>query len=155
MSNTASRMYAARTAVGAAVPLAANVAKTVVAMKGSPADTFCLRRWRVSFNSVTATDLPAQVEVGIITTLGTLTAMAPVQMTGSSIASAGSAGTNATVEPTFDRIFEVLYVPVQQGIYEIIFPLGEEPQCDPGQGMAIRVTAPQAANCHASLFYIE
>jgi len=46
-------------------------------------------------------------------------------------------------------------VPVQNGLYELYYPLGEEPSCDASQGFGIRVTAPQAQNCYATLVYGE
>lgn len=159
MASTGSRMYVVRSGSSAtnstAVSVSAATVKTVVAVLGTSADTICLKKVRISFNSVTATDAPALVEVGIITAAGTSTAFTPVQIVGSTLASSAAAGYNHTVEPTYNRIFESTYVPVNNGLYEWSYSLGEEPQCDPSQGLAIRVTAPQAQSVYATLTYAE
>lgn len=159
MASTSERIYVVRSGTSATnstpVALVAATAKTVVSVLGASNDTISLKRVRVSFNSVTATDAPALIEVGITTALGTVTAFTPVQTVGSSIASSCTAGYNATAEPTFNRVFEALYVPVNNGVYECYYPLGEEPGCDPSQGLALRITAPQAQSVYASLFYAE
>ena len=46
-------------------------------------------------------------------------------------------------------------MPVNNGLVEWYYPLGEEPQCDPSQGFGLRITAPQAQNVYPSLFYSE
>lgn len=156
---TNNRLYVVRSGTSAtqstAVALVAATAKTVIAVMGTAGDTFSLKRVRISFASVTATDVPALVEVGIITALGTGTAFTPVQTVGSTVASSGTAAYNHTVEPTYSRIFDSLHVPVNNGLMEWWYPLGEEPQCDPSQGLAIRITAPQAQSALASLIYAE
>lgn len=160
MANTSNRTYVARSGTSATqstpVALAAATPKTVIGVMGAAGTTIGLHRFRVSFNSVIATDAPALVEVGIITAAGTVgTAFTPLQVTGSTLASACAAGYNHSVEPTYQRILESLYVPVNNGVFDFFYPLGFEPQCDPSQGLALRVTAPQAQSCFASLFYIE
>lgn len=160
MASSSERIYVVRSGASVtgstAVALVAATAKSVISVLGSSTDTIGLKRVRVSFASVTATDVPALVEVGIITAIGTVgTAFTPVQTVGSSLASSCSAGYNNSAEPTYNRVFEALYVPVNNGVYECYYPLGEEPQCDPSQGFAIRVTAPQAQSCFASLYYSE
>jgi hypothetical protein len=154
------RLYVVRSGSSAtnstAVSLSAATVKTVVGVLGSSTDTLCLKRVRVSFNSVTSTDAPALVEVGIITAAGTVgTSFTPAQITGSPLASSAAAGYNHSGEPTYTRIIESTYVPVNNGLYEFYYPLGEEPLCAISQGFALRVTAPQAQSCYASLFYSE
>jgi hypothetical protein len=152
-------MYVVRSGTSAtAAPAPVSVgttAKTVLSVLGTAATSIALNRVRVSFNSVTATDAPAVVEVGLITALGTVTAFTPVQHSGPTIASVASAGYNATAEPTFNRVLEATYVPLQQGLFEWWYPLGMEIQADPSQGFALRVTAPVTVNCLASLLYSE
>ena len=160
MASSSERLYVVRSGTSAtnstAVALVAATAKTVISVLGSAADTISLKRVRVSFASVTATDVPALVEVGIITAAGTVgTAFTPVQIIGSTLASSCSAGYNHSGEPTYNRIFESLYIPVNNGLADWFYPLGEEPQCDISQGFGLRITAPQAQNCYASLVYTE
>ena len=75
MARNSERLYIARPGAAAGtsttVALAAATAKTVVACLGSSTDTLSLVRWSVSFDGVTATAVPAVVEVLLISTLGT------------------------------------------------------------------------------------
>lgn len=160
MSSTSQRLYVVRSGTSAtnstAVSLSAATAKTVVGVIGGATDTLCLKRIRVSFPSVTATDIPALVEVGITTAAGTVgTSFTPVQICGSTLASSAAAGYNHSGEPTYNRIFESTYVPVNNGLMEWWYPLGEEPQCDPSQGIAMRITSPSATTVFASIIYAE
>jgi hypothetical protein len=159
MSTTALRTYVARSGTSAtnttAVALAAATAKSVVGVIGAASDTLNLLRISVSFDSVTSSAVPALVEVGVITALGTTTAFTPVQVTGVVLASSATAGYNATVEPTYNRIIDSFYCPVFNGFYREWSPLGLEPNGVVSQGFAIRVTAPAIVNCLASLYYGE
>ena len=159
MARTSERLYIARSGTSATntttVALAAATAKTVVSVLGSPADTIGLLRVRISFDGVTATAVPAVVEIGITSTLGTVSSFTPAQVTGSTVASSCTAGYNATVEPTYVRVIDSFYVPTTMGHFTDWIPLGDEYQCDPSQGLAIRVTAPAVVNCLASILYSE
>lgn len=159
MAATSERTYSVRSGTSAtnttAVALSAATAKTTVAVLGSANDTLALRRVTVSFSSVTSTDVPATVEIGIITAIGTVTAFTPVQVTGRVLASSASAGYNATVEPTYNRILNSFYVPVQQGLFETWWPLGDEALADVSQGFGIRITSPSAVNALCSILYAE
>lgn len=158
MSSNSQRLYVVRSGTSATNSTAVSVttsAKTVLSVLGTSADTLCLKRVRVSFPSVTATEAPATVEVGITSTLGTVTAFTPVQISGRPVASSASAGYNATVEPTYVSIFETSFVPVQNGLFEWWYPLGDEPAASVSQGFAVRVTAPATMNCYASLLLGE
>jgi hypothetical protein len=159
MASTNERFYVVRSGTSAtnstAVAVSAATVKTVIAVLGSGADTISLKQVRVSFNSVTATDVPALVELGITTTLGTGTAFTPVQIIGSTVASSCTAAYNHSGEPTYSRIFFSHYLPVNNGFVDWYYPLGEEPACDPSQGFAIRITAPQAQSVFASMTYSE
>lgn len=157
---TSNRSYVVRSGSSAtnstAVALVAATVKTVVGVFGTAGTSIALNRVRVSFNSVTASDAAALVEVGITTAAGTVgTSFTPVQNTGHTIASACAAGYNYSAEPTYGRIIESTYVPVNNGVFEFWWPLGLEMQCDASQGLALRVTAPQAQSCYASLLYSE
>lgn len=159
MASSPERVYVVRSGSSAtnttAVALVAATAKTVLSVLGTANDTLGLKRVRVSFNSVTATDAPAIVEIGITSTLGTVTSFTPVQHTGRVLASSASAGYNATVEPTYQRIIDSFYVPVQQGLFEYWLPLGDEMQADISQGFGLRITSPTAQSCLASLMFAE
>lgn len=158
MASSPERLYVVRSGTSAtnSTPVSVGTtAKTVLSILGTANDTLGLKRVVVSFPSVTATDAPATVELGIISTLGTVTAFTPVQHNGRILASSASAGYNATVEPTYQRVLDTRYVPLQQGVVEWWLPLGEEIQADVSQGFGLRVTAPVTVNCYASLLYAE
>lgn len=158
MSSNSNRLYVVRSGTSATNTTAVSVgttAKTVLSVLGTAGTTLCVKRVVVSFPSVTATDAPATVELGVTSTLGTVTAFTPVQHSGRVVASAASAGYNATVEPTYQRIVDSRYVPLQQGMAEWWLPLSEEIVCDVSQGFGLRITAPVTVNCLASLLYSE
>lgn len=160
MASSSERIYVVRSGTSATnsttVALTAATAKTVIGAFGTSGSTLGLKRVRVSFNSVTASDAPALVEVGITTAAGTVgTAFTPVQTLGASVASVAAAGYNYSAEPTYTRIFESFYVPVNNGLYDFYYPLGEEPLAVASQGFGVRITAPQAQNCYATLVYAE
>jgi hypothetical protein len=160
MATTSLRQYVVRSGAAAntstSVSLVAATAKTVVGVLGASTNTLSLHRFQVSFPSVTATDIPALVEVGITTAAGTVgTAYTPTQISGSTLASAAAAGYNHSAEPTYNRIFFAGYVPVQNGYLSEWYPLGFEPNCAVSQGFAIRITSPSATTVYASLTYSE
>lgn len=159
MASTSERIYVTRPSAAVtssvAVATVAATAKTVVSVLGSAADSICLKGFTISFASVTATDVPALVEIGIITTGGTNTATTANQIKGHTLASSCTSGYNHTAEPTYNRIIRSHHVPVNNGVYEFYYPLGDEPQCDASQGFGIRVTSPQAQSVHANLIYSE
>lgn len=159
MATNALRTYVARSGTSATnttgVALTAATAKTVVAVLGAASDTIALIRVKVSFASATSTDAPATVEIGVITALGTVSSFTPVQWSGTTQASSATAGYNATVEPTYNRIVDSMYLPVFNGSYGEWVPLGFEPQVGASNGFAIRVTSPAAATCLASILYGE
>jgi len=160
MASTSDRIYVVRSGTSATnsttVALTAATTKTVVGVFGTAATSIALKRFRVSFDGVTSSAVPALVEVGITTAAGTVgTSFTPAQLMGHTLASVCSAGYNYSGEPTYNRIFESFYVPVFNGLYEYTYTLGDEPQCDVSQGLAIRVTAPAAVNCYANLYYCE
>jgi hypothetical protein len=159
MARNSERLYVARSGSSAtnttAVALVAATAKSVAGVLGSSTDTISLVRVKLSFDGVTPTAVPAIVEIGIISALGTMSSFTPGQLTGRVLASSCTAGYNATVEPTFVRLIDSFYAPVLMGNLTEWVPLGEEAVCDPSQGFAVRVTAPAVVNCLPSLYYAE
>lgn len=160
MARTSDRLYVARSGTSAtntaAVAMVAATAKTVVGVFGTAGTSIALIRTVISFDGVTATAVPALVEVGITSAAGTAgTAFTPVQWAGATMASACAAGYNYSAEPTYNRILHSFYAPVLMGSLVEWSPLGDEIQCDSSQGLAIRVTAPAVVNCLASIVYAE
>jgi hypothetical protein len=159
MARNSERLYVARSGSSAtnttAVAMVAATAKTVVQVLGSANDTIAPVRIRISFDGVTATAVPALVELGIITAAGTATSFTPVQVSGSPVASSCTAGYNSSAEPTYNRVFDSFYVPVTMGHWTDWTPLGDEALCAISQGIGVRITAPAVVNCLASILYSE
>ena len=130
MASTTERIYVVRSGASAItstpVAMVAGTAKTVIGVVGSATDTICLKRVRVSFNSsVTATDAPALVEVGIISAAGTATAFTPVQIVGATLnSSVANAGYNCSVEPTLQPDLRVALRAGQQRAGGVVLPAG-------------------------------
>lgn len=159
MARNSERLYVARSGSSAtnttAVAMVAATAKTVVQVIGSSTDTIAPVRIKVTFDGVTASAVPAVVEIGIITAAGTSTSFTPQQWSGSPLASSASAGYNSSAEPTYTRILDSFYAPVLMGNVTEWTPLGDEILCAISQGIGVRVTAPATVNCLASILYSE
>ena len=159
MARMSERLYVARSGTSATntttVALAAATAKTVVSVFGTSGTSISMVRLRVSFDGVAAAAVPAVIEIGITTAAGTGTAFTPVQLSGPNQAAACTAAYNHTVEPTYNRIVDSFYAAVLMGTFSDWTPLGEEIACAASQGLALRVTAPAAVNCLASILYAE
>jgi hypothetical protein len=127
------------------VALVAATAKTVLSYLAAAADTPCVVEIGISFDGTSGT--PAVVELGEVSTLGTVTSFTPHQEYGPVKATAGTAGYNASAEPTYQSVRRPWYVPVNNGLWSIQFPLAREPSVVAGRGFALRVTAPAIVNC--------
>lgn len=136
------------------VPLAAATAKTILAVRGGAAFGLDLRKWAVSFNGVTASAVPALVELctwsGAGT--GTSTAATPVQTGGRVIAhGVGGSGQNFTVEPTALTVVKTDLLTPNGGLLIEEFATESGFDSDVLTGFAIRVTAPAVVSCRGSL----
>lgn len=153
----AERGYVVRSGASATattvVALAAATAKSVLTVLGASSDTLCVVEVAISFDGTSGT--PAIVELGEISTLGTVTAFTPQQDFGPVIAAAATAGYNATVEPTYQNIRRTWEVPVNNGLWSVQFPLGREPSVLASRGFGLRVTAPAIVNCLPLLVVAE
>jgi hypothetical protein len=141
---------------GGAVALAANTAKTVLGWKSHANFGLDLRKFSVSFDGVTASAVPALIEVCYCTwasnSPGTnSTSVTPVQLYGRSLTVGATAGKTWTTEPTtLTTIREFLLTPYG-GLVMYDWPLGDSPDCALGEGFALRVTAPAVVNVRAEL----
>ncbi len=143
-------LYTARNTVFAATA----GAKTVLNVIAGANQPVTIVEWGVSFDGVTASAVPATVELCQSTqaTAGTSAASAPalVQVGGRSITAQPTSGHNYTVEPTVLTVVEQLYVAQFMGVYVKQYPLGLEPDSDLSGGtvkaLAIRVNVTAAVN---------
>ena len=120
-----------------------------------------LTEFGVSFDGVTASAVPALVELCFSTqaTAGTAGSVGTVtQIRGYSGTTAqASVSGQYTAEPTVLTAVKQWYVPAFMGLFTIQFPLGREAvgfdtASTSGKGIAIRVSAPAAVNVRG---YIE
>lgn len=140
------------TATGAAVALVAGTAKTVL-------NTICpaqfgidLKKFRVAFDGVTATAVPALVEICISTQAGagTNTTGTVTQIYGRSITAGFTSAYNYTAEPTALTVIDQFpLLDPNKGLVMYDYPLGDTPDSAVSNGICIRVTAPAVVNCRA------
>jgi hypothetical protein len=146
---------------GGAVALSAATAKTILGVRANAAFGLDLKKVRVSFDGVTATAVPALVEVcyctwatnGAMGTNNTALTTAITQVYGRSLTHGATAGKTWTSEPTALTPLEEWLVTPAGGIVLYDWPLGDTPDCALSEGFAIRVTAPAAVNVRAGLVW--
>jgi hypothetical protein len=132
-------------------------AKTVLNVIAGAAQAVTVFEWGVSFDGVTASAVPATVELCQSTqaTAGTSAASVPaiVQVGGRAITAQPTAGHNYTAEPTALTVIEQKFIPQFMGTYEKQYPLGLEADTDLSGGtvkaVAIRINVTASCNCLA------
>jgi hypothetical protein len=143
------------TAPGNSSALTAATAKTVISVLAPSTFGVNWLRYSISFDGATSTAVPALVELCTLSgaTAGTSTAVTVVQVGGTTITAGFTSGTNFTAEPTVLAPIEKFTLPVYGGTGIVPFTPGQEPNNVVSTGFAIRVTAPAAVNCVASLWF--
>lgn len=140
------------------LPFAATAgAKTVLNVIAGANQPVCVFEWGVSFDGVTASAVPATVELCTSTqaTAGTSAGSIPaiVQTEGRTIAAQFTSGHNYSAEPTVLVAIEQFYVPQFMGVFVKQYPLGFEPDTDLSGGtikaLALRVNVTANVNCLA------
>lgn len=144
---------------GAAVALSAATAKTVLFVVAPAQFGVDLKKWRVAFDGVTASAVPALVEVCALSaatnsTAGTGNTSATVlQGYGRAVTAGFTAGYNCTSEPTVLTVIDSILVTPNGGVVVYDYPLGDTPDNDVSKGFAIRLTAPAAVNARAAMWF--
>lgn len=149
-------VYVARNLVFAATA----GAKTALNVIAGAAQPVSIIEWGVSFDGVTATAVPATVELCQSTQAGAGTGAASppaiVQVGGRALTAQPTTAHNFTAEPTTLTVIEQFFVPQFMGTFVKQYPLGQEPDTDLSGGtvkaLAIRVNV--TANCNV-LCYIR
>ena len=133
------------------VSLSATTAKTVIGIKAPSNAVVYIRNAHVNFESVTASDAVALIELVTGAADGTGTSETPVNYNRShTAASSFTAKSNYTVEPASLTVLKAWQYPVQ-GAVDIPLPLLVPIQTAAGGFVGIRVTTPQAQSCRISL----
>lgn len=140
-----------------AVALSAATAKTVVGVKAHANSGLLLVGYRIEFDGVTASAVPALYEVMYSTwasnSPGTNSTSTTARQRNGRVLTAGfTAGKTWTTEPTTltPAGIEGLLTP-NGGVIIYDFPLGTELDCALGEGFVIRVNAPATVNVRAEL----
>lgn len=139
--------------------LAASTAETVLMIVGAANVTFRLVEFGISFDGVTATAVPAVVELVSSTqaTAGTNTGATEKQIRGNPNHTPQCTGFHSyTAEPTVLTPIKELFVPQFMGLLVMQFPLGREfEQLTSADGIGIRVTASATVNCRGWMEWEE
>lgn len=132
--------------MGASVALASGVAKSVIGVRAPASSQVYIKRFRLSFDGVTASAVPALIELCQATfatqSPGTAsTSVTPVLMQGRSTTVGATAARNWTTEPTVLTTIEEFNLTPNAGTLFYDFPLQDEPDsADINQGFVVRVT---------------
>lgn len=139
----------------AEVALAAATAKTVLQIVAPANHRLRILRWSVSFDGVSTTGEPVQVELIRQTTAGTMSALTPVPLDDSLAETLlATAQHTATVEPTSTSILDSIEVHPQDR-HEAVYVWGQEPIVGGADRVAIRCTAPAIVNVRAKIVWEE
>jgi hypothetical protein len=120
-----------------------------------------LRKLRVGFDGVTASAVPALVEVVRSTnatnstpgTNNTNENSNILQYKGRSITAGFTAFSASTSEPTVLTVMDSWLLTPAGGLVVYDFPLGDEIECDVSAGLGVRITAPATVNARVSLSF--
>lgn len=133
------------------VALTAGAAKTVLGVDAAANAVVTLKAAHINFESTTASDGVALIELISAAEEGTASSVTPVNYTRSHTAAATCAGfENHTVEPATPTVVKSWQYPVQGGV-DIPLPFLTPVQSAAGGFLGFRVTAPQNQNCRMSM----
>ncbi|TDD97650.1 hypothetical protein [Actinomadura rubrisoli] len=141
---------------GGAVALSAATAKSVLGVKAPSGNGIDLKKFRVAFDGVTATNVPVLVELCAATfatnSPGTnSTSVTPVQVYGRAVTVGATAARTWTTEPTVLTVIGEFLLSPAGGVVFYDFPLGDTPDSAVSEGFVIRCNAPAVVNVRASL----
>lgn len=150
--------YMVGTIASGAVALAAGTATAVVGVNATANFGCVLKKYRIGFNGVTASAVPAYVEICNCTFAtippGTSSTTETVWQTYGKGITAGFAGASAwTVIPTVISPLDAFMLTPNGGTVIYDYPLGDCPDLGASTGFLIRVTAPAIVSCRAALLF--
>lgn len=141
-----------------AVALAAATAKTIIGVKSHANFGLDLKKYRVSFDGVSASAVPVLVEICYSTwatnSPGTNSTSTTIyQPYGRVITAGATSGKTWTTEPTVLTVLDSFILSPNGGVVLYDWPLGDTPDCALAEGFAIRCTAPAVVNVRAALWF--
>lgn len=151
--------YSVRTS--SAVALSAATAKTALMVICPSSFGVDLTKFRVEFDGVTASAVPALVEIVTSTnatnstpgTNNTSESSAITQVYGRSITTGFTAFAASTTEPTVLTVIESFLLTPCGGTLFYDFPLGSTPDTAVSSGIGIRITAPATVNARCAMTF--
>lgn len=150
--------YMVGTVASGAVALAATTPKVVLGVNATANFGCILKKYRVSFDGVTASAVPVYVEICNCTFAtnppGTLSTSETVWQTYGKGITAGFAGGSAwTTLPTVISPLDTFLLTPNGGTVIYDYPLGDTPDLGASTGFVIRCTAPAAVNFRGSMMF--
>ena len=142
----------------AAEALAAATAETVLNVVNATNGLIRLVEFSISFDGVTATNVPVLVELCSCTQAGAGTSSSATitQIRGPTRTVQATAEHSYSVEPTVITVLKPYLIRPDGGLVVIQFPLGREPeQTVTVDGLLLRCTAPDAVNVWAGMEFEE
>jgi hypothetical protein len=147
----------------AAVALSAATARTALWVLAPSTFGMDLKKWRVSFDGVTASAVPVFCELCYTTgatnstpgTNNTTNSANIIQIYGRTITTGFISGAANTAgnEPTVLTRIESTWLTPNGGVLFYDFPLGDTPDSAVSNGFAVRCTAPATVNVRASMTF--
>lgn len=147
----AGTLYSAE--VGAAVALVAATAKTVLSVIAPAQFGVDLRKYRISFDGVTASAVPVLCELVSWTTDGTGTSGTVVQTSGRAVTAGFTTKYNYSAEPSTPTLIERFTLSPNGGTVIYDFPYGDSPDTAVSQLIGIRLTAPAIVNANCTMWF--
>lgn len=143
---------------GGVVSLSAASAKHILGVKAGTGSGIDLKKIRVAFDGVTASDKPVLVEVCACSFAsngpGTnSTSVTPVQVYGRLAATGITAAKDWSSAPTVAVTIEEFLLTPNGGLVMYDWPLGDTPDSPLGEGFTIRCTAPESVNVRATMIF--
>lgn len=145
----------------AAVALSAATAKTALMVLSPAQFGVDLTKFRVEFDGVTASAVPALVELVTSTnatnstpgTANTSESANIIQVYGRAITAGFTAFSASTSEPTVLTVIERFLLTPVGGTLFYDYPLGTSPDTNVSAGIGLRITAPATVNARASMTF--
>ena len=148
-----SRNFGALT-TSAEVALVAATTKTVLQLIAPANTSLAVIGFEVSFDGVSNTAEPVIIQILRQTTAGTVTARTPLKTKDKSTALQSTGSENASVEPTAGDVLKTFHVHPRAGVL-YPFNIDNEIEIAGGGRLGLKLTAPAAVNCLATINFEE
>ena len=141
-----------------AVALTGGAAKSILGVTAPAQFGLDLKKLRIGFDGVTASAVPALIELCYATFAtnapGTNSTSATVrQLYGRAITAGFTAAKNWTTEPTVLTVVDEWLLTPCGGLVVLDIPLGDTPDTDVSNGFVLRVNAPANVNARATFWF--